>query len=184
MTVTKNRVVWGLLATVLLVPLSGCMIAADLINPDFWGQIGIDSALISQPEGTIIVVFNNQTSTTAYFQAFVLPDATDVTRNSRNLAAQVNGGDLRNEVIDCPIELIAPGSLASDYSINTVGATLTVVDDQQTATTVQVEYDTALALQEGVAFQCGDVIEIRLSQTGAAEAEDQFLLTMSVIPGQ
>lgn len=163
--------------------LTGCVFAADLFNPNIWGQLGIDEASVVRPEGVIIVAFNNQTANAATFYATMAVDAVDWTRGSRNFVASVNGGKVRNEVLECPVGMICPGSLAADLSdINGETAAITTQTTADGTEQVVVAYDPALRLEADRAFRCGDVVEIRLSEA-VVEGEMTLVVTMHVIRG-
>src|SRR5262245_726215 len=63
---------WYLGATVALAPLFGCVIAADLVNPGFFGSFGLDPGTVTPPAGRVIVAYNNQTQFVARFHVLAL----------------------------------------------------------------------------------------------------------------
>lgn len=167
------------------VALTGCVFVADMFNPGIWGQLGIDEASIVRPEGVVIVAFNNQTANTATFYATMAvdPDPLYWSRGSRNFVASVDGGKVRNEVLECPVGMICPGSLAADLSdIDGETAAITTQTTADGTEQVVVAYDPALRLEADRAFRCGDVVEIRLSEA-VVDGEVTLAVTMHVIRG-
>jgi hypothetical protein len=182
MRILRKRIGYRLLLA-LLVPAAGCTtVVNDLVNPDFLSRMGVDSS----SQGSMLVVFNNQTRYTANMSAFYSSSATDLTKKSRNFSVQVPGKSNKNEVLDCPIGLVMPGTLNADFTVDS--ATAALVDPGGLA--AAVGYD-GVPLQSGMAFVCGDLVEIRLSEVAAAVstdpnavAESSFVISLSVIPGQ
>ncbi|MCK4340936.1 MAG: hypothetical protein KAY37_04355 [Phycisphaerae bacterium] len=171
-----------------LAPLSGCAVVGDLLNPGFVLGLGLDPATITPPEGTVLVAFNNTTPYPAYFRAYYLVDQNDASRDSRNFSVVVEGGEVENEVIECPVGRISPGTLFNIYSVDPEEsvdpvAVITYAASGETIQQVIVEYDVSYPVDVGTAFQCGDVVEIRLSEA-AAFAEAEVVVTVSVIPGR
>jgi hypothetical protein len=166
-----------LVALALCLPLGGCVVAADLFNPDALLSLGLDPSLLQSPPGTIIVAFNNTTRNTAAMQAFASQSAVDPTINSRNFAVQVDAGETRNEVLSCPVGALAPGSLADDFSFEALAAT--VFEEDGTTT---VDYNGPV-LEFGTSYLCGDVIEIRLTAVTTGE-ETGYAIIVRVIRGQ
>lgn len=170
----------GLAGAMLLLVLVGCTVAADFFNPTFASTLGLTPA--SSGQGVVIVAFNNTTRFNATFYAYESLDAVDLSRQARNFSQVVAPSEVKNEVIDCPVERVSPGSLDASYAEIPVAV---VVEGQGTAEGEQVTY-TGGPLISGQAFSCGDVIEIRLSQrqTGTGDqAETEFFLTVRVLPG-
>jgi len=187
MRIVRPRVIRRVLLGLVCVPLAGCMIASDLVNPDILSQLGLDSAYASQ--GVVLVAFNNTTRYPAYFTAFYSQSATDLTVKARNFGALVEAHATRNEVLPCPVGLVSPGILGSDYSVSTLAATIDATTTTTSGTesvTAEVAYD-GTPVQVGVAFFCGDVVEIRLTeQTTSSDGTTQssFVISVRVIPGE
>lgn len=164
----------------LLVALAGCGVVADLINPDFVTGFGLDAGVVRPSQGIILVAFNNQTRSEAALLAFMSRNANDLTRDSRNILVVVEPRQVRNEVLDCPVGVISPGSLGADFSISSAAALVGGTE---------VTYD-GPPVVSGVAFRCGDVVEIRLEEVtgagtgGEGEANVDYRVTLRVIPGQ
>ncbi len=165
-------------AVLLTLPLLGCALVGDALDPTFVAQLGLDPATIISQPGVVLVAFNNTTNQPAVFQAFSTVDAIDPTRGARNFSVDVAGKEVKNEVVDCPVGLIAPGSLDASFAWQRVGATVTT----GTATTA-VEYG-GVPVTAGQSFLCGDVIEIRLSAAAATGDQQNYLITVRVIPGR
>ncbi len=160
--------------SVALVPLLGCPIVADILDPTLAGQLGLGT---TGSQGVVIVAFNNDTRFNVEFFAYESVDAQDLTRDSRNFTAQVTSGNVANEVLDCPVEVFAPGSLSADFAQNTLAATVTTDGGAVSVNYLGPPLETP-------DFSCGDVIEVRVQSTGAAtDAEGAFEIVVRVIPG-
>ena len=177
MSVVRRRVLFGLLAGSLLVSLvGGCVVVADLLDPSLAGQLGLTAG---GTQGVIVVAFNNTTSFPATFEAFVSRDATDLTRDSRNFSSAVAAGDVANEVLECPVGVVSPGSLDASFARDGVAAVVTTDSG-----TEDVTY--AGPVLSGTDISCGDLVEIRLVQTSAGTgdtATSAFRIVVVVIPG-
>lgn len=166
----KNRWIAFLLIPT-LIGAGGCGLATDLFNPDFFNALGFDAATIVPPEGKVIVAFQNNTVQTANFAAAYAETAASPSELVFGLGME--GGEVRQMVIDCPVAFLAPGGFG---------------DDGQVAAVVEVGAEgaqiafTGQALASGVDFTCGDVILIELVQVGGAGDEAAFQLQVSVIP--
>ena len=66
----KDTRTWRWIAILLLLPMAGCTLGADLLSSTFLSQLGFDPSSMSGQNGVIIVVFNNTTNATATFFAF------------------------------------------------------------------------------------------------------------------
>jgi len=182
-TVWKRGWVW-LTAALLLLPVGGCTVLSDLLAPGLPLQLGLDPRTITGDQGVVLVAFNNTTQFPATFFAFGAQNAQDLTKGSRNFSAVVDAGAQQNEVIDCPVGAIAPGSLSSTFQPQTLAATVVGTSGTTTANAA-VEYAGPL-LVSGNAFICGDMIEITLSSTGATTTGSQsnFAISVRVVPGR
>jgi|GEM_PF-895575 len=169
----------GLIFGLFWLPISGCAIATDVINPDFLVGLGIDPATVIRRQGVVLVAFVNQTSSPADFYAFSIANTADPRRGSRNFSTTVDAQKVRNEVVECPVEIISPGALSADYSVSF--AVAAVVHEE--SNDVQVSYE-GVPLQLGESFQCGDVVEISLLQVSGATADAQqnYLITVRRVP--
>lgn len=151
----------------LLVPLSGCVVAADLVNADLLSGLGFDPATVVPSEGRLLIAFRNLTQYPASFVAVVSDDTRDPTSNAVTVAAyDVAANDTRIMVVDCPVGIVTPGGAA------------VLVD----GSLVDVAYN-GTALTAGTDFLCGYVIEIQVSQTGAG-GEAAFEVQIRVLPGR
>ncbi len=166
-----------LLMGVVLAGLGGCAIAVDLLNPAFPAALGLDPATIIPREGTVLVAFNNGTRSQATFFAFEAPNAEDLASGSRNFSITVEAGQVRNEVLECPVDLFTPGTLGADLSLDSTAAIVLTGDAAGEA----VAYG-GNPLTQGDAYECGDVIEVRLTPVGTGDAAG-FALAIQIIPG-
>lgn len=180
MRLAQMRVWPWLLGGLLLASAGGCALVADLFAEGLAADLGLDPATVKPQQGTILVAFVNNTRYTATFYAYKTSDATDLTSGAKNFSAEVTAGEVQNEVLDCPIGLVSPGTLGTDFSIDATAATLSDVADGEAAVAT-VAYE-GTPLVSGSTFACGDVIEIRLSQVTVGD-EQEFLLSVRVIPG-
>lgn len=161
----------------LLLPALGCTFAADLINPDFLRQVGFDPATIVPPAGKVLVAFTNDTSEYARLYAYVSENV-EVTVGF-NMAVDLLPGMTVSQAADCPFAFMAPGRLESDFSVNNNAAAVGL-EGQQT----EVAYQ-GTVLVFGEDFVCGDLIEIRLIQTGdEQQAQGQYDFRVQVHPGR
>jgi hypothetical protein len=176
---------WSRLLPILsLVPLAGCAIMSDLLAPTLPLQLGLDPATVTPQQGVVLVAFNNTTQFPATFYAFSSINAQDLTAGSRNFSKVVNAGNQQNEVIDCPVGVIAPGSLSASFQPQTLAATVAGTSGT-TSVNAAVDY-AGPQLVSGNAFQCGDMIEISLTSTGATATGGQsnFAISVRVVPGR
>lgn len=170
----RGRMLSVCLIGLLSVVVGGCAVAADLINPALFEQLGLDASIFKPTQGVVLVVFNNTTGSTATFYAYSAKNAANLTQGSRNFSVTVPNGEVRNEAVECPIDVISPGQIGD------TGGTAANVNDGGTNTTVTYAGG---ALFSGTSFQCGDVIEVRLVQTATGTA-NAFEIRVRVIPGQ
>ncbi len=180
MRATK-RPAWALAVGGLLAVLAGgCGIMGDLFNPALVTQLGIDPAVVYPPQGTVIVAFHNMTQFPATFFAFKSTSATDPNQGARNFSVQVDPGKVDNEVLDCPVGIISPGTFTGGSTGTTgqtgTGTTTTAgfdataadiagTDASGNAVTGTATY-TGIPLIVNDTFRCGDVVEIQLTSTG------------------
>jgi len=169
----------GVIVGLLWLPISGCAIATDVINPDFLVGLGIDPATVIRRQGVVLVAFVNQTSWPADFYAFSMANTADPRRGSRNFSTSVAAQKVRNEVVECPVEIISPGALTADYSVNF--AVAAIVHEESTDATVAY---TGVPLRLGESFQCGDVVEISLVRVSgtSADAQQEYVITVRRVP--
>jgi hypothetical protein len=157
----------------LLVP--GCTFLADAFSPAIFTALGLDPGAIFPPRGTVIVVFANQTSYPAAFSAFESVDAQDLSQDSRNFSVQAAANETRNEVLDCPVGLVGPGTLDTSFASDLIVARV------QTPTGV-VDVPYGFTLTGGTDFVCGDVVEFTLTTTGSGQNQT-FSVGLRVVPG-
>jgi len=180
MRLAQMRVWPWLLGGLLLASAGGCAVIADLFDAGLAAEFGIDPATIKPQQGTILVAFVNNTRFTATFYGYKTSSATDLSSGAKNFSAEVAPGEVQNEVLECPIGVVSPGSLGTDFSIDATAATLSDVAGGEAAAAVVAYAGTPLV--SGSAFSCGDVIEVRLTQVTVGD-QVEFLLSVRVIPG-
>ncbi|MBN2447443.1 MAG: hypothetical protein JXO22_11995 [Phycisphaerae bacterium] len=163
-----------IVGTVLLVPPTGCIVAADLFDPSFVSALGIDPITVYPRTGTIIVTFTNNTTSAAVFRAYEIGDVDNPDGNSRNFSVVVPAGEVRNEVLFCPIDVISLGTLDASYTATNDAATVYAESD------TEVTYGGA-ELQNDSEYECGDVISVVLTEQGTDSAT--YSLSVQVIPG-
>ena len=165
----------------LCVPLSGCFVAADLLNESALSSLGIDSSAVSASEGRVLIAFDNNTSGeitsfTAQVSGQILGVGETTAADLQTLyATNIPAGETRTLVVDCPTGTIIPGT-----------ATL-VRSDESLATTV---YGGSM-LTSGSEFVCGDVIEFSLLETTTSETDAQgnttttsaLTISVRILPG-
>lgn len=174
----------GLLAAAL--PLGGCTLASDLLDPQFVLGLGLDPATVTPQQGIILVALNNTTGRPAYLNGYFVVDAGKPSRGSRNFTVYADPGEVRNEVLECPIAVLGPGQLegaGDEVTVNASAAAIVLTGDD--GTTTDVAYSGPPAY-EGTAFACGDVVEFRLVQAtgGRDQTEATYAVTVRVIPGR
>lgn len=155
---------------VLLLSVLGCSIAADALNPAILSSLGIDPGTIIPSPGVIVVAFNNESSAPGEFYAFESVSAQDLSIDSRNFSLPVDPFETRNEVIECPVGMVSPGSLTDAFAFQGLAATMETNTGEVTVT-----YE-GTPLIAGQDFSCGDLIEIRVSAT--------YILSVQVHPGR
>ncbi len=163
---------WLALAA-LMTTSGGCTIPLDLFNPALFGQLGLDPNTLRPPTGSLIVFFENNTELPVAFFAYESVNPADLTQDTRNFVVQVDPNESRNEVLECPVQLISLGTVDQEGGVGTVGATV-LTDGGQ----MDVEY-TGVALESGVTYRCGDVIAVSLNDAGGV-----FTLAVRILPGR
>ncbi len=161
------------LLAALSVALGGCAFVADFVNPQVFPLLGIEADALTGNRGVVLIVFNNTTQSDATFFGFSAKNASDLSRDSRNFSTFVPAGENRNEVIECPVDVLGSGQIDAD----SVSTTAAIVG------TAAIAYDNGV-LESGSAFVCGDVIEVRLVATGAGTDQNAFSVVVLVLPGQ
>lgn len=174
----------GLAAACVLCGASGgCLLAADLINPELLLSLGLNPNTIRPSAGRVIVAFTNRTTQPAEFFAVLVDEANEGTGE---ISAVVPANESSAHVANCPVRQIIPGQLGDNQA---VAQPAVVVNPAQPGAAggggTDVAYGGA-ALQNGVDFFCGDVIEIQLNPVAAAGEGGAagFALLVRVIPGR
>lgn len=176
----KHRITrWGRVLMLLAAAamLSGCFMAADLIEENLLRALGISPRLLAEEPGKIVVAFENTTRAAA--QMFVAyTDVSESTVYTRGHWSTVPPGEVSNLVIDCPVTLLTPGSLS-------VGATEAArVTPAGGGGEIVVPYlGTPLGRSD---FACGDMIVVTLTQRAATGTEQQaeYGIRVQIVPGQ
>lgn len=165
------------LLLLLAAAMSGCMVLSDVINPNLLTGLGLDPNIIRGAQGSVLVSFNNTSEFPASFFVSVSDSPADPTSNAFGVqATAVQAGEIRTHVIDCPVGVITPGAPSANFATGTVAVRVFTG-----AATVDVMYDGA-PLQAGDEFRCGDLIELRLIQSGDGAAADDYRILIRVIP--
>jgi hypothetical protein len=169
-----RRAAVGVLVAMLLAPLWGCFIISDLFNNNVAASLGLT---VGGSQGVVIVAFENSTTLPAEFRAYVSRDPIDLTRDSRNFSNDVAAGEVTNEVLECPVGLVAPGTLGETFAADTVAAVVTT-DAGETP----VNYTGPPLVSPDLT--CGDLVVIRLVETGAGGTDEAaFAIVFTVVPG-
>jgi hypothetical protein len=168
----SGRTLWivallGCLVTVL--PLLGCALFTDMLNPDFLSALGVDPATVISSQGRLVIAFDNATQFTLSECFVSIADAPDApTEDFQTVSVRdIPANETRSRVLDCPVQVVLPGS-----------ATV-----QQNGTETTVDYAGAPMLL-GYDFLCGDVIEMRVVQSGEDAASADFAITVRVLAGR
>jgi hypothetical protein len=106
------------------------------------------------------------------FYGFSAGNADNLGLDSRNFSSFVPAGENRNEAIECPVEIVGTGQIQGD-GLSDVAAVVNGED---------VTYANG-ALLSGTAYECGDVIEVRLVQVGTGD-QAAFSVIVQILPGQ
>jgi hypothetical protein len=182
MMAVRVRPVRLVVTALLLAPVVGCAVVGSAFNPDLVNQLGL-GGLMQASQGTVVVAFVNDTQFDAAFYAYESKSTVDLTQDSRNFFAVVGAGQVGNEVLSCPVGLISPGMLAADFTPDPVAASVLVATDTA-VTTTDVSYQ-GPPVESGVAYACGDVVEIRLVPvSGGTAQQTNFAITVRVIKSQ
>jgi hypothetical protein len=161
-----------LIGAALLPVLPACVVVGDALNPQFIAGLGFDPDTLTADPGTIIFVFDNASNAAqATFELEYGPDTVGDEDVSLDLSIAVSNEAARpeNEVIDCPLGEVLP-----------TGVQIITTADDGTTTTAEVPWAGG-TLQNGVDYQCGDVLVFRLVDAPGAEAD--FNLQVEIIPG-
>lgn len=153
----------------LLVPLVGCVFAADLVNPGLLSAFGFDPESIIPSQGAVVIAFNNATQYPVDNMFASVGDSLSTAVEDLELvsATDMAASETRAMAFDCPVEVVAPG-----------GASV-VVD----GTVEDVTYGGS-QMVAGEDFSCGDVIEMRLVQLGDAGTDAAFAFQVQVLAGR
>lgn len=160
----------------IVLPLGGCQIAGDLVSPGFLAGIGVDPDSVGGLQGRVVVAFNNTTQFDAQF--FVVAADADLL-TFQEASAEVGGGEAGNAVFNCPVDVLFPGAVTGDANAP-AGAAVEVTTP---AGIVPVAYAGVL-IESGRDYQCGDVVEIRLVQTGQAATAADFNILITIRAGR
>ncbi len=172
-----NRIWGGKLLGLALLPLSGCALVSDAFNPNLLTGLGLDPSTIRGSQGVVLISFNNTSEFIANFFVAVSDSPTDPTSNAFGVpGTQVQPGEIRTAVVDCPLGVVTPGAPSANFATGTVA-----IQVFPTEMPVEVVYNGA-PLQAGDEFRCGDVIEMRLIQTGDGLAPESYRILIRVIP--
>jgi hypothetical protein len=161
-----------LIGATLLPVLPACVVVGDALNPLFISGLGFDPDTLTADPGTIIFVFDNQSSAAlATFEVEYGLNSVGEEDISFELSVAATNADPSpaNQVIDCPLGEVLP-----------TGVEIIATADDGTTTTTEVAW-TGGTLRNGVDYQCGDVIVFRLVDAPGAEAD--FTLQVEIIPG-
>lgn len=160
----------------LLLSAAGCTVISDAFDPGFAETLGLPT---SGATGSVIVVFENETSSAAQFHVFAVQDANAT--DGVDYSLPVSAGDTDNVVFDCPIQRVALGSPSADLVSDNIGATVFATDGD-----VAVAYAGG-AFEVNDTFSCGDVIAVRLqaiTTTGTdGTVTSTFGFEVEIIPG-
>ena len=165
------------LAGLVLVAAGGCGLLVDFFDPDLAGRLGLDPATVKPQQGTVIVAFANSTRYPAAFNAYWSRDANNLAGYSRNFSVDVPSGNVRNEVLECPVGVVSPGSLDSTFTPSALAVVVQAAGEAE-----EVQY-AGPPLISGDGFFCGDVIEIRLSAIGTGDTAT-YAVSVRVIRGR
>lgn len=177
MNSASKRIVSWLIGGLVGLPLGGCGMVADIFAPGLAQEFGLDPASVKPLQGVVLVAFNNTTRSPATFYAFEAASAQDFSQSSGNFSVEVEAGEVRNEILDCPVAVISPGRLSNDFTPESIAASVGAGGSAAT-----VNY-TGPVLVSGSSFACGDLVEIRLSAAAAEEGE-QYGVSVRVIKGR
>jgi len=159
-----------------LLSLAGCAMATDLVNPSFLSTFGIDPATIIQSPGRVVIAFQNSTSGVADFGATVASSLSTTAQDIEYVYARdVAANETRTMVVECPAGVIIPGA--------PIGGAVLAASVVSDAAVAAVAYAGA-PLIEGDDFFCGDVIEIRVVETGVDAATVVVELQVQVLAGR
>jgi len=151
----------------LLLPMPGCFVATDLLNPGILSAVGVDPATVIPSQGRLLITYRNMTSGVAYFTSIVADDLAQAeTDPTLVFATEVGASEMQTMVVDCPVGIMSP-----------IGAG--VITDTAVA---ELTYGGS-PLYSGEDYVCGDVIEVRLVETGGTEGV-QYSLEVRVLAGR
>jgi hypothetical protein len=167
-----------------LLPLLGCALATDMLNPDFVSALGFDPATVIRPGGAVVIAFENSTIATTDFGASVASSLALLETDPQYVYARdVGPNETRTMVVGCPVGVIAPSAPIGDSVATAVGAGSQTADQATQAVAFNLTY-MGSPLLAGRDFVCGDVIEIRVIQTGEDATSATFAITVRVLAGR
>jgi hypothetical protein len=158
----------------------GCAVATDVVNPNLLSALGLDPATVIPSPGRLIVACVNDTQYATEF-TFVATSAPLASATVADLTpgwARVEAGETALSPFDCPVVNLVLGGLNEDYSLSDTAVTVTT-----DGADIAVVYSGAM-LEVGRDFACGDVIEVRLVQTGGEAGTEDFAIQVRIVPGR
>lgn len=165
-------------AGLLLTGVSGCAVFADLLNPALGATLGLPLNT-GQQIGSVIVRLSNTTNETAEMAILISTNQMDPTVGLENQVSNVGPGEAVNHVFDCPIAAIYPAGITNGVGSNQLNtAAATVVADDGTLTDVMY---TGGPVTDGVVFECGDVVEIRLVPSTTTDNTDNTMSAFDIV---
>ena len=180
----RSRMIAKVVCGLLVLPLMGCAVGADLINPALLTQLGLDIATVIPQTGVTIITFTNSTNRFATFFAVIADDADDLTGGLLELESDVLPGTSSSEAVDCTFEsaTFAQADFDNFTAITAEAVVIAAVGEEDVVT---VPYLGA-ALVMGRDFLCGDVIEAELIEIAGVgeEQENDFVLRVRVVRGR
>ena len=172
--------IWRWLLCGVLLPAGGCGIVSSVLDPSLTSTLGLNLGAFTTPPGVVMITFKNSTSLPATFFAFEAADVNNLDAG-RNFSVPVAAGQVGNEVVNCPVGAIYPGTVLASGALSGEAAIL-----QGTGSVAVVGYAGGL-LTAGQVYSCGDVVEIGVSQVAATDssgnAVQSYVITVRVIPG-
>jgi hypothetical protein len=153
----------------LLVPLVGCVFAADLVNPGILSAFGFDPESIIPSQGSVVIAFNNTTQYAVDSMYASIGESVSTAAEDFELvsATDLVASETRALAFDCPVGVVAPG-----------GAFVVVA-----GTVEEVTYGGSLMVA-GDDFSCGDVIQMSLVQVGGDDTDVAFAFQVQVLAGR
>lgn len=158
------------------VGVNGCAVVGDVFSPDFLTGLRLDPDFFGGPSGKTVLALRNSSDFDATFNVVNVRGSEGDSVPSTTVRANTT----TSVVLDCPVGFIGLGQITA---AGLDGMAAIAVEGAAAGADVVVPYTTG-ALESGVHFLCGDVVEMELQQIGVGAAPTDYQIGIRIIPGR